>query len=589
MKIEDTKVSTRLTAGFGLVLGFLLLVLGLGVMNLQRMHERMDQIVRFNDEETRLARVMHLSVTERALALRNLILLNEDTAGKQTERDRIDAQQKKYHQSADQLEVLLKKDRDPTPLQLSLLKDMKEQAALAEPYIAKGMALALDNKAEEAYKYLRYEYRPVQMKWWAQLNAFIEDEENQNKDAVAQAEEQYIATRNMMIFLGVIALLVGSLGAWLIVRSLLRQLGGEPRYAVQIAEKIAAGDLSMDIRLEHGDEHSLMHAMSEMRNGLSDIVGMVRTGTETIATASKQIASGNMDLSSRSEQQAGSLEETASSMEELTSTVKQNADSARQANQLALSASDVAVKGGQVVSEVVQTMGSINDSSHKIVDIIGVIDGIAFQTNILALNAAVEAARAGEQGRGFAVVASEVRSLAQRSAEAAREIKKLIDDSVNKVTTGTKLVDEAGATMQEIVTSIQKVTGIMSEIMLATQEQTAGIEQINEAIVQMDDVTQQNASLVEEAAAAATALQDQADNLSDLVSTFQLLDNQYGSKLAAATPGSVNKTEARKVVQLVKKAETKVKGTAPAKQVKRLVNTKSSNSNNQVMEDWNEF
>ncbi|MFZ6862542.1 methyl-accepting chemotaxis protein [Undibacterium sp. Ji67W] len=588
MKIEDTKVSTRLITGFGLVLGFLLIVLTLGVMNLQRMHERMDQIVKFNDEETRLARVMYLTVTERALALRNLILLTEED-GKKIEHERILTQQKKYHDAADQLEVLLKKDPIPTPSQLSLLKNIKDQAALSEPYIAKGMELALNGQSDEAYKYLRYQFRPVQKLWWDQINAFIDDEESQNKAAVKDAEDQYVTTKNTMVMLGLLALLVGGVGAWLIVRSLLKQLGGEPRYAVQIAEKIAAGDLSMEIRLDHGDEHSLMYAMNAMRNGLSDIVGMVRTGTETIATASKQIASGNMDLSSRSEQQAGSLEETASSMEELTSTVKQNADSARQANQLALSASDVAIKGGQVVSEVVQTMGSINDSSHKIVDIIGVIDGIAFQTNILALNAAVEAARAGEQGRGFAVVASEVRSLAQRSAEAAREIKKLIDDSVNKVSTGTKLVDQAGATMEEIVTSIQKVTGIMSEIMLATQEQTAGIEQINEAIVQMDDVTQQNASLVEEAAAAATALQDQADNLSDLVSTFQLAGSQHGSKLAVAIDEAVHKTEARKVVPLVKKAETKVKGATPLKQMKRLANKKTSNSNNQVMEDWNEF
>ncbi|MBC3860737.1 MCP four helix bundle domain-containing protein [Undibacterium jejuense] len=588
MKIEDTKVSTRLIAGFGLVLGFLLLVLGLGIMNLQQMHARMDQIVKFNDEETRFARVMYLSVTERALALRNLILLKEDE-GKKIEHERILDQQKKYHDAADQLEALLKKDADPTALQLSLLKEMKEQATLSEPYIAKGMGLALGGQPEEAYKYLRYEYRPVQKKWWDLINAFIDDEESQNKVAVKEAEDQYVSTRNTMLILGVLALLVGTLAAWLIVRSLLKQLGGEPRYAVQIAEKIAAGDLGMEIRLDHGDEHSLMYAMNAMRNGLSDIVGMVRTGTETIATASKQIASGNMDLSSRSEQQAGSLEETASSMEELTSTVKQNADSARQANQLAMSASDVAVKGGHVVSEVVQTMGSINDSSHKIVDIIGVIDSIAFQTNILALNAAVEAARAGEQGRGFAVVASEVRSLAQRSAEAAREIKKLIDDSVNKVATGTKLVDQAGVTMEEIVTSIQKVTGIMSEIMLATQEQTAGIEQINEAIVQMDDVTQQNAALVEEAAAAATALQDQADNLSDLVSTFQLAGNQQGSVLANATHEAVPKSDVRKVVPLVKKAESKVKSTPPLKQIKRLANTKASNSHNQVMEDWDEF
>ena len=266
----------------------------------------------------------------------------------------------------------------------------------------------------------------------------------------------------------------------------------------------------------------LLQALKDMNNSLVTIVGQVRTGTDTIATASSQIAAGNLDLSSRTEEQASSLEVTASSMEELTSTVKQNAENARQANQLVVSTADVAVKGGQVVGQVVDTMTSIKDSSRKIADIIGVIDGIAFQTNILALNAAVEAARAGEQGRGFAVVAAEVRNLAQRSAGAAKEIKSLIEDSVDKVDVGGKLVDEAGKTMDEIVNSVKRVTDIMSEIAAASQEQSAGIEQVNQAIAQMDEVTQQNAALVEEAAAASESLQDQAGNLAQVVSIFNL-------------------------------------------------------------------
>ena len=308
----------------------------------------------------------------------------------------------------------------------------------------------------------------------------------------------------------------------IISRGLLKQLGGEPDYATNIASTIAAGDLSVDVKTRPGDSNSLLYAMKSMRDSLAKVVGEVRTGTDTIATASSQIAAGNLDLSSRTEEQASSLEETASSMEELTSTVKQNADNARQANQLAASASEVAVRGGAVVSQVIDTMGSINASSRKIVDIIGVIDGIAFQTNILALNAAVEAARAGEQGRGFAVVASEVRNLAQRSAAAAKEIKTLIGDSVEKVDIGAKLVDQAGSTMNEVVDSIKRVTDIMSEITAASHEQSSGIEQINQAIGQMDEVTQQNAALVEEAAAAAASLQVQADNLSQTVSTFRL-------------------------------------------------------------------
>ena len=293
--------------------------------------------------------------------------------------------------------------------------------------------------------------------------------------------------------------------------------------ALQVARTVAAGDLTSRITVRSKDEAGqLMQAMKDMNDSLSRIVGEVRTGTDTIATASSQIASGNLDLSSRTEQQAGSLEETASSMEELTSTVKQNSDNARQANELAVEASGVAVKGGEVVSQVVSTMSAINESAGKIADIISVIDGIAFQTNILALNAAVEAARAGEQGKGFAVVASEVRNLAQRSANAAKEIKALINDSVGRVNAGSKLVADAGTTMDEIVDSVKRVTAIMAEIMSASQEQSSGIEQVNKAIGQMDQVTQQNAALVEQAAAAADSLQEQAGKLAQVVSVFKV-------------------------------------------------------------------
>jgi methyl-accepting chemotaxis protein len=349
-------------------------------------------------------------------------------------------------------------------------------------------------------------------------------------DAALTELEQILNTRKSdlrmvqysMLAAILLLIIITGLAGWIVLGS----ITGPMNEAVAIAELIAAGDLTSRVHAEGTNETAqLLIALSNMNDSLSRIVTDVRIATDTINTGSAEIASGNMDLSSRTESQASSLEETASSMEELTSTVKQNADNARQANSLAMSASEVAIKGGSVVSQVVDTMGSINQSSNKIVDIIGVIDGIAFQTNILALNAAVEAARAGEQGRGFAVVATEVRNLAQRSAAAAKEIKTLISDSVEKVDAGARLVDQAGSTMQEIVDSIRRVTDIMGEITAASQEQTAGIEQVNTAITQMDDATQQNAALVEEAAAAAQSMQNQAGNLAMAVSVFKLNSN----------------------------------------------------------------
>lgn len=577
MNIGSMKVSTRLTVGFGLVLALLLTVILLGLIRMAQMQSRMEEIANVNNVQSRLASTMYLTVTERALALRNLILLSEDSEI-QIEINRIQAQAKKYAEAEDNLGKMLEVDSNASPEQMSLFNSIKEQAKLAEPFITKAAGLGVQKKGDEAYKMLRFEFRPVQKKWWDMLNEFLSVEEKQNSAAILEAEKAYSSARISLFIFGAIALLAGLSASTLITRSLLKQLGGEPQYAADIAGQIAAGDLAVEVRVADTDKTSLLHAMKEMRDSLANIVGQVRAGTDTIAIASNQIASGNLDLSARTEQQAGSLEETASSMEELTSTVKQNADNARQANQLAVSASEVAVKGGAVVAEVINTMGSINDSSRKIVDIIGVIDGIAFQTNILALNAAVEAARAGEQGRGFAVVAAEVRSLAQRSAQAAKEIKTLINDSVQNVDVGARLVDQAGSTMHEIVDSIQRVTDIMNEIMSATREQTSGIEQINEAIMQMDDMTQQNAALVEEAAAAAGSLQNQANSLAQVVSTFRLGGKHYGYAAGAAEPRAEVK---EKIVLLAKKA------TAPRaelKQVKRVANIKTSGD-----QDWEEF
>ncbi len=369
--------------------------------------------------------------------------------------------------------------------------------------------------------------------------------------------------------------------AWLVSRRIKKALDK----AIAVSDMISEGDLTGQIEVDSEDETGhLLGSLKEMNSGLAKIVGEVRSGADSIAIATEQIAAGNTDLSQRTEEQASSLEETASSMEELTSTVRQNADNAQQANQLAISASGVAVKGGEVINKVVSTMKSITDSSRKISDIIGVIDGIAFQTNILALNAAVEAARAGEQGRGFAVVAAEVRSLAQRSAAAAKEIKTLIEDSVDKVQDGSKLVEEAGSTTQEIVTSIKRVTDIMAEISAASIEQSSGIEQVNTAITQMDDVTQQNAALVEQAAAAAESLEEQAQQLVQVVTRFKLDGN---AQLKREVPEKkVRKAEA----STTKAPTTKVGQKAPQKQLKPSAASSLPAPNaNEEDDDWQEF
>jgi methyl-accepting chemotaxis protein-1 (serine sensor receptor) len=417
-------------------------------------------------------------------------------------------------------------------------------AALRKKFVTEGMLPTADalrnNNVQQAMELMQgpmaQNYAPMQ----EAMDSLIKLQLDVGRAEFERSQTLYVMVRNGALT----AMSIGLVLAIIIGMRLIRAISAPLNASVRIARGVAGGDLTQQIYVNSNDETGqLLQALKDMNDSLINTVGKVRQGTETIGVASREIAAGNGDLSSRTESQASSLEETASSMEELTATVKQNADNARQANQLVVSASDFAVKGGNVVGQVVQTMGSIKESSRKIVDIIGVIDGIAFQTNILALNAAVEAARAGEQGRGFAVVAAEVRNLAQRSAGAAKEIKSLIGDSVEKVDAGSRLVDEAGQTMEQIVTSVKHVANIMSEITAASQEQSAGIGEINQAITQMDEMTQQNAALVEQAAAAAESMQEQAALLAEAVAAFKMDDGARPQPAARVAPKAVVRSE----------------------------------------------
>jgi methyl-accepting chemotaxis protein len=518
------KIGVRLGLGFGAVLVLLVAVLMLGLSSMSRIGSRTHEIVADKNAKMAAANTMVDNVRNITLALTTMVVV-PSTEQMEAQLAKVAESRKSYGAAKEALTKKISTDKE-RELMAAVDTALKEGAAKNNRLIQ----LRKEGEIQDATEVLLKESGPAQVTALKALDGLISYEAKQVEDASTEVEAVYSSSQSLMIVLGSVAVLLGVGVAWFITRSIVQPLNA----AVTVAETVASGDLSSHIEVDRSDETGrLLAALRAMNDALLKVVGQVRIGTDAISTASSEIAAGNLDLSSRTEEQASSLEETASSMEELTSTVKQNADNARQANTLAASASDVATKGGVIVAQVVTTMGTINESSRKIVDIISVIDGIAFQTNILALNAAVEAARAGEQGRGFAVVATEVRNLAQRSAAAAKEIKELISASVSNVEEGSRLVNDAGQTMGDIVASIQRVTDIMGEITSASQEQTMGIEQINMAIAQMDEVTQQNAALVEQAAAASQSMQEQAATLAEVVGFFKT------GQASAASPRAV--------------------------------------------------
>ena len=526
--MNQLKISTRLTVAFAVMVALLITLGAVSLILSASQRTELKDVIEVRIPITKALGIVVDRVNVQAIQFRNLAIFNSESITRSS-LDQVTSARAVISEQMKILETLVLSERGKEAMG-RIQQSRAEFLKLADQYLA----MVQQGQKEEALKLLEEQLRPAQLAYQAILQEQVELQAQTTATAGQRAESAAAALQRGVLIAGVLAIGLAIFLAITIIRSITRPLA----QAVEAADRVAGGDLSGQIVVQSKDETGyLLSALQRMQQSLVNTVSAVRTNAEGVASASAQIASGNNDLSSRTEEQASALEETAASMEELASTVRQNADNARQANQLAMTASTVAVQGGEVVAEVVETMKGINASSNKIADIISVIDGIAFQTNILALNAAVEAARAGEQGRGFAVVASEVRSLAGRSAEAAKEIKGLITASVERVEQGTLLVDKAGATMTDVVASIRRVTDIMGEISAASSEQSAGVAQIGEAVMQMDQATQQNAALVEEMAAAASSLNAQAGELVQSVSVFRL-DARFagGAAQVAARP-----------------------------------------------------
>jgi len=516
MKNARLKVASLLAIGFGLTCAFLAAAIALGLSEQAKLNAVTAGMADDRWPKIELASDVRLRMTDIAVSLRNL-MLTDSAAVRRQQIDNI-----KSARDAAAASIAALDRRVVTPQGREALARVR---VAWQEYVTgqqRLITLELAGRGDEARDYLNTHLKPMLQACREALASQIGNEVNLMNQAREQAAQAYAATRLKMLGLGVVALLVSLSAAGLIIARLRRDLGGEPEQAARTAARIADGDLSGAIALRDGDRRSMLYEMEHMRDNLSQLVAQVRSDTEIIAAASGQIASGNLDLSSRTEQQAASLQETAAAMEQLTVTVRQNADHARHANTLALRASDVAAKGGAAVAAVSGRMEAIRDSAARMADIIGLIDGIAFQTNILALNAAVEAARAGDAGRGFAVVATEVRQLAHRSADAARQIGGLIGTAVEQAKVGGEEVGQAGAAMRDIVDSVARVEGIMGRIRDASAEQHQGIVAINQAVMQMDQATQQNAALVEQVAAAAQSLRDQSGDLARAVDRFKI-------------------------------------------------------------------
>ncbi|MBI3562452.1 MAG: MCP four helix bundle domain-containing protein [Gammaproteobacteria bacterium] len=582
MSLTNMKIGLRLGLGFALVLALMVTLAVLGLSRMAYIKDKLDYITSDSVVKVDYVRNMQESVLERAIVARNIVLATDKEAIEK-EFLRLEKAREAYRTNAEALTKIIKSEQAK-----ALLAKAADSQSTARPLIDKVVEFGRANKTADATKVLFKEVRPIQISWRETLNELLKFQQDKMRKDTEEAHAAYDSAKTLVLTLAVLAVVLGAVIAWYITRSITRPLSE----AVVVAGAVANGDLTKLIEIRSKDETGqLLTALKNMTEKLGQIVGDVRATSDSVGSAAKQISAGNNDLSQRTQEQASALEETASSMEQMTSTVKQNADNARQANQLAVGARDQASKGGEVVTKAVGAMNEISSASKKIADIISVIDEIAFQTNLLALNAAVEAARAGEQGRGFAVVASEVRNLAQRSAGAAKEIKDLINDSVDKVKTGSALVDESGKTLLDIIDGVKKVTDIVAEIAAASQEQSTGIEQVNKAVMQMDEVTQQNAALVEEAAAASKSMEEQAQRMVELMGFFQTgaaASNSGSPSYKTATATTVAKISPSKPARAAKN-NSRDSGHHESQAAKSKPAPAKSNGGGAQDDQWQEF